>query len=165
MKIAELPSCREESYQAQEIIMTAGTKANKLYLVEEGQINIVLRKTAGRSPLPEQTAVRTITTGGTLGWSALVPPHVRIMGAIAKTPCKVLSIGGAELRQLFDKEPHLGYEVTKDLLKVIAWRFKNIEQLLVSGKGSYPLLNKKWKRSTGQPSSDNFPPSSGDPQD
>lgn len=136
LKIAELPSCQEESYQAQEIIMTAGTEARKFYLVEEGRINLVLRETTCPSPLPEQTAVRTITKGGTFGWSALVPPHVRILGAITKTPCKVVSIGGDELRHLFDKEPRLGYEVTKDLLKVIAWRLKNIEQLLVTGKGS-----------------------------
>ncbi|MFC2007390.1 cyclic nucleotide-binding domain-containing protein [Chloroflexota bacterium] len=136
LKIAELSSCQEESYQSQEIIMTAGTEARKFYLVEEGQINLVLRETDSPFPLPEQTVVRTVTKGGTFGWSALVPPHVRILGAVAKTSCKVLSIGGGELRHLFDQEPRLGYEVTKDLLKVIAWRFMNIEQLLVTGKGS-----------------------------
>ena len=136
LKIDELASCQEESYQAQEIIMTAGTEARKFYVVEEGQINLLLRETVSPSPLPEQTVVRTITKGSTFGWSAVVPPHVRILGAIAKTPCKVLSIGGGGLRRLFDEEPRLGYEVTKDLLKVIAWRFKNIEQLLVTRKGS-----------------------------
>jgi len=80
LKIAELASCQEESYQAQKIIMTAGTEARKFYLLEEGQINLLLRETVSPSPLPEQTAVRTITKGSTFGWSALVPPHVRILG-------------------------------------------------------------------------------------
>ena len=88
LKVAELASCQEESYQAQEIIMTAGTETRKFYLVEEGQINLLLRETASPSPLPEQTVVRTIAKGSTFGWSAVVPPHVRILVAIAKTPCK-----------------------------------------------------------------------------
>jgi len=136
LKIAELPSCEEKVYQSQEVIFKSGGDARHFFMVEEGQVNLVLRETSGRDQLPMQTVVRTITKGGTFGWSALVPPHVRILGAVARTQCKVLRIGGRELRSLFDREPHLGYEVAKSLLNVIAWRFRNIEQLLVTGKGS-----------------------------
>ena len=44
--------------------------------------------------------------------------------------------GSEELLALFDREPHLGYEVMNSLLRVIATSFRNIEQLLVTGKGS-----------------------------
>jgi CRP-like cAMP-binding protein len=134
-KIAELPSCREEAYQVREVIFESGGEAKNFYVVEEGQVNLVLRESASQFHLPKHTVVRTVTKGGTFGWSAVVPPHFRILGATSKSPSKVLAVSGQELLALFDREPHLGYEVMNSLLRVIATSFRNIEQLLVTGKG------------------------------
>lgn len=135
-KIADLPSCQENSYQAQQVIFESGGEARDFYVVEEGYVNLVLRESADLSRLPKQTVVRTVTQGGTFGWSAVIPPHFRILGATAKSACKVLAVSGSELLALFDREPYLGYEVMNSLLRVIATSFRNIEQLLVTGKGS-----------------------------
>ena len=129
-KIADLPSCQEEAYQAQQVIFESGGEARNFYVVEEGYVNLVLRESAGKS------VVRTVTKGGTFGWSALVPPHVRILGATSKSPSRVLAASGRELLALFDREPQVGYEIMNSLLRVIATSFRNIEQLLVTGKGS-----------------------------
>jgi len=135
-KIADLPSCQQYSYQAQEVIFESGGEAGYFYVVEEGAVNLVLRESADLSRLPKQNVVRTVTQGGTFGWSAVIPPHFRILGATAKGSCKVLAVSGKELLALFDREPQLGYEVMNSLLRVIATSFRNIEQLLVTGKGS-----------------------------
>jgi CRP-like cAMP-binding protein len=135
-RIADLSSCQEKVYQSQEIIFEEGEDAEHLYVLEEGRVNLVVKIPTGSSPLPEQTVVHTITKGGIFGWSALVPPHVFTMSAIAKEPSKVVAIGGNELRHLFDKDTHLGYEVMNSLIRVIGARVRNIEQLLIKGKKS-----------------------------
>jgi hypothetical protein len=92
-------------------------------------------KVPGTSPPPSQQAiVCTISSGGIFGWPALVPPHVLTLSAISKCSSKALVIGGVELRALFHEYPHIGYEVTNSLLRVIASRFRYIEQLLITGK-------------------------------
>jgi len=135
-RVVDLPSCQERSYQAQEVIFEAGGESKCFYVVIEGQVNLLVKAANSSSHLPKQSVVRTITKGGTFGWSALVPPHVRILSATCKSPARVLEISGYELRTLFDRYPHLGYEVLNCLLRVIVSRVRNIEQLLITGKGS-----------------------------
>jgi CRP-like cAMP-binding protein len=147
-EIADLPSCQEEAYQAQQVIFESGGEARYFYVVEEGQVNLVLRESISPSYLPKHTVVRTVTKGGTFGWSAVVPPHFRILGATAKSASRVLGINGNELLTLFDREPRLGYEVMNSLLRVIATSFRNIEQLLVTGKGS-PFFD--WQKTETTP--------------
>ena len=135
-RIADLPSCQEKAYKSQEVIFEAGEDAKHLYVLEEGQVNLVVKIPTDSSHLPEQTVVRTITQGGIFGWSALVPPHFLTMSAISKEPSKIISISGNELRTLFDKDTRLGYEVMHSLIQIIGARLRNIEHFLITGKRS-----------------------------
>ena len=135
-KIVDLPSCQATSYEAQATIFELGDAAVNLYVLEEGQINLVVKLYDDSAKASKPTIVRTITKGGIFGWAALVPPNVRIMSAITKEPAKLIAINGNELRILFQKEPKLGYEVMNGLIKVIGSRVWNIEQLLTTGRRS-----------------------------
>jgi len=135
-KIVELPSCQTAAYGAEETIFEVGEEARRLYILEEGQVYLVVKLLDSSEKPPKPTVVRTITKGGIFGWAALVPPYIRIMSAISKEPSKLISISGNELRTLFDKDPRLGYEVMNGLIKVIGSRVWNIEQLLITGKRS-----------------------------
>ena len=165
-KIVDLPSCQGKACKTREIIFRAGEEAKHLYVLEEGRVDLVVKMPTSSSHLPEQTVVRTITKGGIFGWSALVPPHVFTMSAISKEPSKVVAISGNELRTLFDKDTHLGYEVMDSLIRVVGARVRNIEQLLVTGKRS-PFFEKPKNGQviTNLPVSNVSPPSAGAPQD
>ncbi len=138
-KIVELPSCQEKTYQAEETIFEAGEQAKQLYVLEEGQVHLVVKIPINSSGSPEQTVVRTITKGGVFGWSALVPPYVRTMSAVLQKCSNVMTISGNELRSLFDQDPGLGYEVMNGLVRIIGSRVWNIKKLLITGKRS-PFL-------------------------
>ena len=143
-RIVALPSCQERIYQPREVIFRAGENAEHVYVIEEGQVDLIVRISANSSSKREQTVVCTIGKGGIFGWPALVPPHVFTLTAIAKAPAKALVIGGTEIRALFKQYPHIGYEVTQSLLRVIASRFRTIEQLLITGKRSTLFQIAKW---------------------
>ncbi len=137
-KIVDLPSCQERTYQPGENVFGEGEEAKHLYILREGQVNLVVKIPATLSRLPEgeATIVRTITKGGIFGWSALVPPHFFTMSAIPTEPSKVVVISGNELHTLFDKDTRLGYEVLDSLIRIIGARARNIEQLLLTGRRS-----------------------------
>ncbi len=135
-KIVDLSSYREETYKAEEIIFEAGEAAKHLYVLEEGQVNLMVKLPTSSSDVMEQIVVRIITKGGIFGWSALVSPHVFTMSAISQEPSMVVIISGSELRTLFNKDTRLGYEVLNSLIQVIGARVRNIEQLLMTGRRS-----------------------------
>lgn len=127
-KIATLTSCQERSYEAGEFILREGEEASDLYVLVEGRVRLTMKLTGGQGGKEE--IVDRVTKGGVLGWSVLVAPHILTRSASCAVPCKVLSINGLELRQFLDKEPHIGYEVAKGLLDVIASRLMNTQRLL-----------------------------------
>lgn len=141
-KIVDLPSCRCRDFQAEEIVFRSGEPADRLYVLEEGRVDLLIRS-PGTSPyLNGNAVICSISKGGIFGWPAVVPPHIFSLTAVCKRPSAILSIRGEELRRLFQDSPHIGLEVTNSLLRVISSRFKYIEQLLVTGKKS-PLFEIK----------------------
>lgn len=142
-KIVELPSCQERICQPKEVIFRAGQSAEHLYIIEEGQVDLIV-KIAASPDSAEQMVVCTIGKGGIFGWPAVVPPHVFTMTAISKGASKVIAIGGDEVRALFKQHPDIGYEVTQSLLRVIASRFRTIEGLLIKGKRSVLFEIARW---------------------
>ena len=141
-KIAALPSCREAAYQPGEVIFRAGDEARHLYVLKEGQVDLVMEV----PPQPNQAATKVvvdiITTGGFFGWSALVGPHVYVMSAICQEPSQVVMLSGVELLALFDNDYHIGYKVFQSLSHIIGTRLRDMEQVLSKGQ-RWPFLEKR----------------------
>ena len=139
-KVAALPSCREESYQAEDIIFSAGTEARFLYVLKEGEINLVMRSTQSSSPA-KKVVIDRVMTGGFFGWSALVKPHFYTMSAICAEPSEVVVISGVELMSLFAQDYRVGYKVFQSLSHIIGTRLRDMEQVLATGR-RWPFFEK-----------------------
>jgi len=141
-KIAALPSCREEAYQPEEVIFRAGDEAKHLYVLIEGEVDLVMEVPSRSNQAATKVVVDRITTGGFFGWSALVRPHFYVMSAICKEPSQVVIISGVELIALFDKDHHIGYKVFQSLSCIIGTRLRDVEQVLATGQ-RWPFLEKQ----------------------
>lgn len=140
-KIAALPSCREEDYQAGAVIFKSGADTQFLYLLREGQVSLTIDvQTKGKQP-STRVVVHRVTTGGVFGWSAVVAPRFYTLTAVCEAPSQVVAIGGDELLALFDREYHIGYKVFKSLSQIIGARLRDLEQVLLKGQ-RWPLLEK-----------------------
>lgn len=133
-RIASLPSCHIEIYEAGGTISKEGELARNLCVLEEGKVNLEMELPANSLHLARRVTIDTITRGGIFDWSALVPPHVLTRSAICAEGCKVLAINGAELLQLMNSNPHLGYEVMQGLVRVIASRLRYTQRLFAGGQ-------------------------------
>ncbi len=145
-KIVALPSCREETCQAGEVIFEAGDEARYLYVLKEGEIDLVIKVSPGDKGVT-QVVVDRITKGGFFGWSALVRPHFYVMSAICQKPSQIVIINGAELVALFDKEYHIGYKVFQSLSQIVGARLRDVEQVALRGE-RWPFFEKRKAGST-----------------
>ena len=142
-KIAALPSCREEAYQPGEVIFGVGDETKYLYVLKEGQVELVMEVPPKSKQAATRVVIERITTGGLFGWSAIVEPHSRTMSAVCKEPSRVVAISGVELIALLDKDYHIGYKVFQSLSRILGVRLRDMEQVLVKGQ-RWPFLE-KWQ--------------------
>jgi toluene monooxygenase system ferredoxin subunit len=127
-KIAGLPSWRRNTYGAGESVFRENDIAKDFYILEEGEVRLVVASRKGRGTKePVRVSVDTITKGDVFGWSSLVAPHSRNMSAVCVRPSTILSITGAELSHLMDHNHTLGYEVMKSLVRVIGKRLRDLQ--------------------------------------
>ena len=141
-RIAALPSCREESYQAGEVILKTGEEARNLRVVKEGEVDLVTEVPPKAGQGVTRVVVDIITKGGFFGWSALVQPHFYVLSAISRKTTTVVRISGAELMGLFDEDYHIGFKVFQSLSHIIGTRYRDMEQVLIRGE-RWPLSERR----------------------
>jgi len=129
-ELAEIAAlCREHVYEPESICFTEGIKAEDLYLLQEGQVEIKIEL---RRPWRHtKSTVTTIGPGRLFGWSALVEPGIFTATARCPKRSEVIAIRGADLIDLFEKNSHIGYVVMKNLSAVIGSRLTRTRQRLL----------------------------------
>jgi toluene monooxygenase system ferredoxin subunit len=131
-KIAQLQSWQRNSYNAGDYIFREDTMAKDFFILEEGEVNLLLTVETDTSNNTKEFLVDNVTTGDVFGWSSLVAPHALTMSAICVKPSTVLTVSGAELITFLDHDHTLGYEVMKGLVRVIGARFRDLRRRFVN---------------------------------
>lgn len=141
-EIAGLPSCREVSYQTGDVIIRAGDEARYLYVLKEGQVDVVMAVPVKPEGTEMKVVVDIITKGGFFGWSALVRPNFYVMSVICSKPSTMVTISGTELIALFDGDYYIGYKVYQSLARIIGTRLRDLEQVMLRGE-RWPFLERR----------------------
>lgn len=119
----------EEKYEADTFIFRERGQAEKLYLLIEGTVDIMVN--TDEEGL-EQETVSTLTHGDVFCWSSVVEPHVLTASAFAATPATVIAIDGAGLRAMFELDCHLGYRVLQKSAEIISSRLRDTRIQMLS---------------------------------
>jgi len=130
-KIAGLSSWRSNTYRAGEFIFYENSPAKDFYILDKGEVNLVVTLPKEGAKELAQIPIDIITKGDVFGWSSLVAPHSLTLSAICVKPSTVVAINGAELSQLFDDNCSAGYEVMKGLVRVVGARLRDLRSRLV----------------------------------
>jgi len=111
-------TCHEQRFEAGAEIFTEGEKAENLYFITEGEVDLTFESPQGR------VVVDTLMPGDLMGWSMIVDPHTFTASAVARTECRLIAIDGEDLRQLFERDPSLGFYVMKQVVQSLSHRLR-----------------------------------------
>lgn len=102
-----------EEFSAGQNIFTAGQPGDTMYVVKEGEVNVVVN---GK-------VVDTVGPSGILGEMALIDKQPRSATAVAKTDCKLVSVNEQRFQRLVQQTPHFAIQV----MRVMAQRLRHMD--------------------------------------
>jgi len=127
-QLALLTDCAvARHFDTNQKILREGEFANGFYVIETGKI--ALESEAG---FGESIPIQILGAGDLLGWSWMFPPYVWQFTARAIEPTTALFFYAAILREYFEKDHSLGYELLKRISAVLVKRLQAAHDQLLS---------------------------------
>jgi len=118
---------REQAVSAGEVLFAEGKRADNLYFVAEGEVEILNRDGGSE----EGVALSSLPAGELLGWSAVLEPYIYTATARATRPGRVIVFARAELEKLIAND-HFCSLLMKKIAQVIGQRLKDTRIQLLS---------------------------------
>ena len=115
--VAEM--CKAEVFEPGTIIFRQDKEADKIYIIEEGLISLLLE--LGPTDKRQMQAASNFQA---IGWTATIPPFRHLATAKVLEHTKVLTFDGKQLRNLIDTNPKLCAEIAGGVAYVISERLK-----------------------------------------
>jgi CRP-like cAMP-binding protein len=127
--VAEM--AQSEHVTAGTIVCRQGKIEDKIYIVEDGAVAIVLEV----GPMSHRQVQAACTTES-FGWSAMVEPYVSTASVRAIEKTKLLAFDANGLRELCKKHPEIGMKIYHAVAKVVAKRLRQayVQLLGVTGE-------------------------------
>ncbi len=107
-------------YEPDHRVFAEAALARRMFILLDGEVEIRIRQARDS----EQITVDTINENETFGWSALTQPYSLTAAAWVTKKSTVVEIGGDVLRDLFEKNNHIGCLVMKGAASVISGRLR-----------------------------------------
>ena len=106
------------TFDDQENIFRQGDIADRFYMVKRGKVLLEQR-------LAEKitVSVGSIKPGFAFGWSTMIEEGYYTTDAVCAEPCEIFSMAGNKIRALCDKDPYMGYLLTRRLLVILKKRY------------------------------------------
>lgn len=102
-----------ELYTTGQVIFSAGDLGKLMYVVKEGEVNILVK----------DMVVETVGPGGILGEMALIDAQARSATAVAKTDCQLVPIDEKRFLFLVQQTPFFSLHV----MRVLAHRLRQMD--------------------------------------
>jgi CRP-like cAMP-binding protein len=119
----------EEQYRPGEFIFQEGDPANKLYLLLEGRVEMMMATNADGT---QRAMVMTAGPGEIFGWSSLVEPYQLTASAHCATPVRVVAITASGVRALMAMSCSLGYRLMQKGCQTASARLRATRVQLLS---------------------------------
>lgn len=120
--------CSAEAFCEGTIIFAAGRRADRIYLLDEGTVDLLVYPTSLPEPM---TIARLKTPGQTFGWSAVVGSGYYTASAQATTDVRAIALEGRALVECLEDNPCEGFIVLRRIAQVVSNRLATIRTLLL----------------------------------
>ncbi len=121
---------KEEVFDAGTTIHKQGMMGEKIYVIEEGLVGIILEV----GPMAERQ-VQAATNFDSFGWVAMIPPYTCTATSRALEKTTTIAFDGRDLLHLCSEHPEIGFKVLQALACVISGRLRQayVQLLGVTG--------------------------------
>jgi CRP-like cAMP-binding protein len=135
--------CTARNFESGQIIFDEGTSSDELYIIDQGEVDILVNP-ALVSPHPDQeyasATIATLRRGQSFGEIALVDRGMRSATARAAQPnTRLLELSSDRLMKLCDNHPEFGYRLMHNLAADLALKMRStdlrIREELLYGSG------------------------------
>ncbi|MFQ5610878.1 MAG: cyclic nucleotide-binding domain-containing protein [Anaerolineae bacterium] len=126
-KVADL--CQPASFEAGSLILEKSSPADKVYLIQEGTVEIITDPEALEAkPSLADALIVTLGRGQSFGEMGLVDSGVRSATVRAGTLTRVMTMACEEFRELCEQDNHLGYMVMRNIAADLSFklRYRNL---------------------------------------
>ncbi len=122
-----------ETFPAGSTIFAMGDRADALYLLREGRVDLHYNVIDEHDPrLRKDFMVGTINPGELLGLSAVIAPAIMMSSAIVVAPSVLLRIDALELCRLWETDHDLAFGLQKQLAMALKQRLERTRILLAA---------------------------------
>ncbi|MFN8383320.1 MAG: cyclic nucleotide-binding domain-containing protein [Anaerolineales bacterium] len=120
--------CQEVVYNSDEIIFTENSSSKELYVIMQGEVDILINRSTTGDVEKKETAVARLRRGQSFGEVALVDEGLRSASARAsQKDTRLLVIQRDKLIMLCETYPQLGYRLMHNLAADLAMKIRNTD--------------------------------------
>ena len=115
-EISEIANlCKIRTYESGSYVFRQGDVGEHLYVITQG--HITLERAVDLGVRKGSVVIETLGKGRVLGcWSTLLDsPHILLSSATCRKPTTVVSINGADLREMMTHNTELGFDILERL--------------------------------------------------
>jgi len=109
------------------LIFRAGEQGDYFYVLRQGRVQLEMPR-----PRHEPIRIVELSDGEVFGWSWLVPPYVWRFDARAKEPTRAVQLNGRCLREKWDKQHDLGFELLRRFADLSSHRIESVNRALLN---------------------------------
>jgi CRP-like cAMP-binding protein len=114
--------CEEVTCPQGEILFHEGKKAERLYILLEGEVTIQIQPTSH----PEAITVAISNQADSLiGWSGLVAPFYYTASAICRADSRLVALDGQALLRVLGQDGVMGFVISQRISEVISNRLRS----------------------------------------
>lgn len=127
-KLAEIEDKWEDIFvKAGEEIFCEGWKADKFYILLEGNVSLWMRLTSR----PESLVLGVMKEyGQSFGWSVIIENGFYTASADAKEDSKILAINGKEFTDFLSSDKEIGFDIAMRMVEIVSNRLRLYRILL-----------------------------------
>ncbi len=122
--LAQEVSCPANAHLFQE-----GEKADRVYLIREGHLDLTFRLTLAEAE--SEITIDHKGGGDSVGWSAVITPHVYTLSAACRSPVKLYAFEGPALMELCEENPRFGAVFMRNVAGIVSARVKRLQQMFI----------------------------------
>ncbi|MDO8473010.1 MAG: ATP-binding protein [Dehalococcoidia bacterium] len=121
--------CHEETFEAGHMIFHEGDTPDKMYIVIQGKVALDMGLSFS-AHVTRRATIEIVTRGQPVGWSAITGSETFTATAKCLEKTDALAIDGQRLRDLFARNPGLGYRVQGRTLDLVRSRLGHTRDTL-----------------------------------